>query len=598
MLTLPRLIEAQARHRPKALAVSQQGRGLSYQELNAHANVLAHRLRGLGVRQEVPVAVCMQRSVEFLVCLLAIWKAGGTALLLDPEWPDSRVTNIVAAVRPLLLLTATGGSGPAGLPVATVELLGEPGQPRMAEGVIPLHLDNLAYHVMTTGSTGEPKVVGVTHRAVAHRAATHRDGQRIVPSDRSSWLCAPASSVAAVELWPYLAAGASVHVAGPDLAASPAELRDWLIDARITKCFVNTATAEQLFEQAWPPDAPLELMTVGGEGARRWASSTLPFEVANSYGSAEANGVTSCLVPWDRRCTSATAASPDRTAPPPIGRPWPDVQALILDDHLYPVAGAGRGELYIASPELARGYLGRPALTAERFLPNPHGRTPGERLYRTGDLVCLQRGGLLQHHCRTDDHVKVSGYLVDPGEVEVALAGHRSVAAAAVVGVTGRDGVQRLTAHVVPDHAAGRPSVAGLRELLAARLPGYMVPSTIRFLAELPLNSNGKVDRKALADAAGPEPAASADRAEGDEVAQGVLEIWTHTVAGPIPGLTDDFHAVGGDSLAAGRLIASIRETFNVQLRMRDFLRRPTPGALIDQVRALSLARDDDPRQR
>ncbi|HEV2999511.1 MAG TPA: amino acid adenylation domain-containing protein, partial [Solirubrobacteraceae bacterium] len=458
--------------RREAAAVAAGGcASLTYGALDAAAGAIASALRARGVGPEVPVGVCVERSPELLVALLGVLRAGGAALLLDPAWPRARVDQALAAVGPAAVLeradvaAALRDAGPAAPPA-------------------PVHLDMLACIVQTSGSTGEPKSVGVTHRALAHRAATHRAGRRLGPSDRASWLTPPGASASAAEIWPALAAGASLHVPDPSAAASPAELRDWMVAERITQAFVGMPLAEALYRLPWDRGAALRLMTVGGDTVRAWAPRDLPFEVAVEYGSAEANGVTSALVPWRRRCTSRTASAADRAARPPIGRPWPGVRTAVVE-----------GELHVAGPELARGYLGGPRATADRFIPDPAG-PPGTRRYRTGDMVTARADGLLEHHGRVDAQVKVRGERVEPAEVEAALLAHPAVREVAVVPHERPDGDRALTAFVV---AGDETTPAALRAFAADRLPAHMVPATVTPLDELPLTASGKVDRARLA---------------------------------------------------------------------------------------------------
>ncbi|GAA2988559.1 non-ribosomal peptide synthetase [Streptosporangium longisporum] len=622
MAAVHTLFEERAVRAPNGTALVSGAVRLTYRELDARANGLARSLLRRGVGPETLVPLRLDRSPDLLVALLAVFKAGGAAVLLDPAWPKDRVAAVLDGC-PVVI------DGPCGA---------EPS----AEGPgVPVHEDQLAYAVHTSGSTGRPKLVGVTHRAIVHRVATHAEAYRITPADRSSWLAPPASSVSVVELWPYLCSGASVHVADAATAGSPPELRDWMVASGITRAYVNMPLAELLYGLPWPGRAALRLMTVGSDAVRVWPSPDLPFEVAVEYGSAEANGVTSCLVPLEDRCTSVTAGEADRRARPPIGRPWPDVGAGVLTAGLEPVARGEVGELFVSGPELARGYLGEPARTAERFLPDPSGG--GGRVYRTGDLVRERPDGRLEHHGRVDQQVKIRGHRVEPAEVEAVLLDHPSVRECVVTGVPGPGGDLRLCAYVVHDTAlprdrdpdspggTGNPGGGELRAFAAARLPGPMVPTVWVPMERLPLNSSNKVDRLALPapawgggehrratdtgrdtdtgtgrtagrDAGGTagrdtsRDADRADRADGthpdaatgadaDPVTAGVLELWEQELGAP-GALGDHFIRSGGDSLAATRLVDRIGSRYGVRIRLRDFLKAPTPETLIRNIRA------------
>ncbi|WP_329363109.1 non-ribosomal peptide synthetase [Streptomyces sp. NBC_00669] len=602
-----RLIETQARRTPDRLAFTDASSELTYRQLDLRADALARVLRAGGVRRETPVGLYLDRSADLLVALLAVFKSAGTAHLLDPRWPHQRTTALLAATPPRVLLARPAALPPAAA-TARCEVLpvdqaaSAIGGPEDRAVRVPVHPDNLAYVVHTSGSTGEAKPTGITHRSVSHCVATHAAGHRVHGSDRASWLASPGSSAGVGELWPYLAHGASVHTTDAAVVASPAELRDWLVTTGITKAFLNSLTAQELMALPWPSDTPLSLVTVGGDRVARWAPPHLPYETAVSYGSAEANGVTSGLVPWTRRCTSHTAGHARRSAPPPVGRSWPDVRVMVLDDSMRPMPAGGVGELFVAGPELTRGYLDRPALTAERLLPHPRPAVPGERVYRTGDLAVLDRDGMLHHHGRTGDLVKVRGHRVEPGQVQAAVLEHPDVLAAEVVGVPDHDGRTQLVAYVVAGtDGPGATVPAGLRRFLLRRLPEHEVPAVVIGLERLPRNANGKVDRRALPvpvlppagppvpDAGRPDGAGSglpAGDPEEDDAAAQVRRMWTALLRVDSASASDDFMLSGGTSLLAGRLVAAVRDDLGVRLRLRDFLRRPTLGALIDQVRA------------
>ncbi|GAA3414330.1 non-ribosomal peptide synthetase [Streptosporangium vulgare] len=605
MDTVHTLFERKASEVPDRTALVSGAVLFTYRDLDARANGLARSLLRRGVGPETLVPLRLDRSPDLLVALLAVCKAGGAAVLLDPGWPEDRVAAVLD-----------------GAPVVIDGPLDALGAEPSAEGPgVAVHGDQLAYAVHTSGSTGRPKLVGVTHRAIAHRVATHAEAYRITPADRSSWLAPPASSVSVVELWPYLCSGASVHVADAATAGSPPELRDWMVASGITRAYVNMPLAELLYGLPWPAETALRLMTVGSDAVRVWPSPGLPFEVAVEYGSAEANGVTSCLVPLEDRCTSVTADETARRTRPPIGRAWPGVGVPVLTSGLEPVAAGEVGELFVSGPELARGYLGEPARTAERFLPDPSGG--GGRVYRTGDLVRERPDGRLEHHGRVDQQVKIRGHRVEPAEVEAVLLRHPAVRECVVTGVPGPGGDLRLCAYVVyavtaegipedvtestPDgvtdgtgngvaHSSGNGFANGfanesgeLRAFAAARLPGPMVPTVWTPMERLPLNSSNKVDRRALPPPSWGDPRGDGGRAEDaegdDPVTAGVLELWEQEL-GARGALGDHFIRSGGDSLSATRLVDRIGSRYGVRIRLRDFLRAPTPETLIRNIRA------------
>lgn len=587
-------IEAHARRAPTALALVTPETSLTYGDLDDAANRLAWRLRDRATGREAPVAVCLPRSPGLLVALLAIAKSGCCAVLLDPEWPDHLLNRVLASAAPEGVITDAERRGPwssaSGWLLGPGAGAGEPVPPsRAGSPALEVPLDGLAYRVHTSGSTGRPKSVGVTHRALAHRAATHRAAYRIQPASRSAWLTSPGSSMSSVELWPNLTAGASIHLPGAGVAASPTELRDWLVATRITNAFIPMPVGEALFGLEWPGGSALRLITVGGDSVRRWPAAALPFEVAVEYGSAEANAVCSGLAP-PGRCTSITVGPAGRGTRPPIGRPWPDVVAEVLDERLRPVPDGELGELCVGGPELARGYLGDPALTAERFVPDP--RRPGSRLFRTGDLARRDSAGLLHHHGRADAQEKILGYRVEPAEVEAVLLRHPGVTGAIVTGRTDPHGDRRLVGYLI-----GRPGLE-LRELRGfarARLPAHMVPTVFVLVPGFPLTTGRKVDRRSLPDPAWPglaEPGLPARPTRGDAVLADVLDLWSRELDGHTASAETDFRDAGGDSLHATRLLRRIGERFGVQVKLRDFFRDPTPAALARRIHAVHDSRD------
>ncbi|XKK38564.1 amino acid adenylation domain-containing protein [Nocardiopsis sp. ARC36] len=492
------LFERRAGSHPDALAIERSGERLTYRQLNARANQLARVLRTHGAEPETTVALLMERSTEMLVAFLAVFKSGAAAVLLDPGHPAKRLERTIADARPRALLTLGRlAAVPQGLDTTVILVDDEwdriGSQPSGDLGV-PVHPEGIAYVVHTSGSTGEPKRVAVLHRSVAHSVRTHQEGHRITPQDRAAWLAPPGASVSVGELWPYLTAGASVHPAEREAASSAEALRDWIVRERVTTAFVSMPLAEHLYTLPWPRTAALRLLTVGSDKVRRWASPELPFEVAVAYGSSEANGISSCLVPWSDRLTSATAGPSDLGTAPPVGRPWSGVRLRLLDPVMRPVPPGAVGELYVGGPELARGYLGASALTAERFVPDPDGPA-GARLYRTGDLARFDSDGRLHHYGRVDHETKVRGFRVHPAEAEAALLEHPAVQAAVVVPVVHPSGSTQLAAYLV-----GRPGldVGEVRAHAGERLPEHLAPAAYTVLPVLPTTVNGKVDRSAL----------------------------------------------------------------------------------------------------
>jgi acyl-coenzyme A synthetase/AMP-(fatty) acid ligase len=450
-------------------------------------------------------------------------------------------------------------------------------------------LDCLAYLVLTSGSTGAPKPVAVTHRSIADATRIHCRGYRLTASDRGSWLSPPGSSVSVGELWPFLSAGASVHVADQDVVSSPEALRDWLVAHRITVAYAGMPLAEALYTLPWPADCALRLLVVGSDTVRTWASASLPFEVAVSIGSAEANAISSCLSPWDQRVTSKTASRARLAALPPVGRPWPGVRTHVLDDDLRPLPIGEIGQLHVASSQLARGYVGDPRRTAAAFVPNPFADDPGERLYRTGDLVRVDEDGVIEHCGRADGQVKIDGQRVAPAEVERHLLAHPDVTEAVVVARQDPSGRQRLVAYLT----GGQVPAATMRGFVAGRLPVPSVPTAYVHLDTVPRNVNGKIDRRMLPEPLWQPDDQRHDRHHGDEIDRAVADSWRSALNVDQVAADDDFYLMGGDSLAGNKIVRELNRRFGLRLTVRAVLMRPTPGQLANVVRSAIGRRDD-----
>nr|WP_230416219.1 non-ribosomal peptide synthetase [Micromonospora tarapacensis] len=580
---VPELVSRQAREHPGRPAFGSGPGRLTYGELNARANQLARVLRELGAQRDRSVALMMDRGSEMLVSFLAILKSGAAAILLDPAHPTQRIAEVLDVARPRAVLTLARLGAILPAEAATVVAVDTewPRIHRLSSDDldVAVHPEDVAYVVHTSGSTGTPKRVAVLHRSVAHSIATHQEGHRITATDRAAWLAPPGSSVSVGELWPYLCAGGSVHTAPPEVVGAAPLLRDWLVREEITKTYVSMPLAEQLYQLPWPAETSLRLLTVGSDKVRRWASPQLPFEVAVACGSSEANGISSCLVPWEDRLTSATATAGDRDVPPPIGRPWPGVRVELLDTAMGRLLPGAVGEMYLGGPELARGYLGDPGQTADRFRPDPYG-PPGARLYRTGDLAYFDEDGRLHHRGRVDREVKIRGFRVDPAEVERALLAQPGVDDAVVVALADEAGESQLCAYLVADTADPHLVRAALVDLL----PGHAVPASFTLVDRLPVTANGKVDRDAL-----PAPDWSTlrkpYRPPRDELERQLAQLWADLLPVAQIGLDDHFFHLGGDSMSANRLAVRVNSRLRVRVTVRAVLEHPTLAELAEFIR-------------
>ena len=556
------LVAMQAAATPAAAAVTGRGRHLSYRELNESANQLAHHLQKLGVGPETVVAVCLDRSVELVVALLAVLKAGGAYLPLDPAYPADRLRFMLEDAKAPILIDSQF------LESASSESRANPDSAVTA--------DNLAYVIYTSGSTGTPKGVQITHRNLLSLIDWHLGAFEITSADRATQVTSPAFDATGWEIWPYLAAGASVHIAPDDVRTDPEAMRDWLLEERVTVSFLPTPLAERAIALEWPRLGALRLLLTGADTLHVYPDARLPFALVNNYGPTETTVVaTSGVVP---------TADSDRDHPPSIGRPVANTQIHILDGELVPVAAGEVGEIFIGGDGVGRGYLNRPELTSQRFLADPFAGRPGARMYRTGDLARYLANGEIAFLGRADHQVKIRGFRVEPDEVATVLSRHPDVRSAAVIGREDAPGEMRLVGYITA--AAGASlTLSSVVDALAAHLPDHMIPSAFVVMDELPLTPNGKVDRAAL-------PPPDSDNMLRDEPA---VEALTHTearLAGIVAPLLrldrisidDNFFLLGGSSLMGAQLIARVKEVFGVALPLRTLFENPTVRRLAVEV--------------
>jgi amino acid adenylation domain-containing protein len=577
-----KLVKEQATRSPEAVALRCGPEQVTYGELNAQADRLARRLRALGVGPEARVGILLERSPDLVVGMLGIWKAGGAFVPLEPSHPESRRAFVLRDAGLAVLVSRSGLRERAGSNGALLVCLDEDlAEDRPAEEPpAPKSPDGLAYVIYTSGSTGEPKGVEVTHRSLVNLCEWHRDAFGVTPSARASQVASAAFDAMLWEIWPYLAVGACVDFVAPDVVSEPARLADLLARRRITHAFAPTPLAEELLGLPWPEDLGLEVLLTGGDRLLRAASAGLPFRVVNNYGPTEATVVATSgddLRTWGR------------PGPPPVGRPIRNVRAYVLDAHLHPVPVKVHGELYLGGPSLARGYRGRPASTAERFLPDPFDSRPGARMYRTGDRVRWMDNGQIEFLGRVDAQLKVRGYRIEPAEIESALLAHPAVYQAAVDAQPRPSGEKQLVAYIVPRE--GEAPAAALRDHLRALLPEYMVPTAFVSLSRLPLNPNGKVDRGALP---APDDSSNGNGSPRTPTEDLLREIWCAVLGVPSVDRGDNFFERGGHSLLAARLLARIRSVFQIDLALRAVFESPSLG---EQARLIDRRRREDGRE-
>ncbi|MDT0527968.1 amino acid adenylation domain-containing protein [Micromonospora sp. DSM 115977] len=582
------LFGRRVRQHPDVVAVEFDGRRLTFAELDTRANRLAHHLRELGVRPEVPVAVCLERGLEVVVTLLAVLKAGGVYLPVDPDHPTERLRFMIADARAAVVVTeASFADRVAADGVAVVAVDADRAVIAGRDGTAPdpsTGSDDLAYVIYTSGSTGRPKGAMIPHGAYAHHCEVIARAYDIAPGDRVVLLSALTFDVAMDGMMATLLAGATLVVSDP-VFWSPAELPDRLARHRITHMEITPAYYREVMDALPAGDdrlRHLKLMNVGSDvvtvaDARRWAATGLPGRFLVNYGPTEAT-VTCLLHPV------TGDPSGERNETLPIGRPVPGTRTYVVDEHLDPVPVGVPGELLLGGVRLARGYLGRPALTADRFVPDPFGDDPGGRLYRSGDLVRYRPDGTIEFLGRIDQQVKIRGFRMELGEIESALAEHPAVRAVAVVARETQPGEKGLVAYLVCRDGTP-PAVGELRAHLRDRLPDYMVPAQWMVLDALPLTTSKKVDRRALP---APTPVRAdpgrAYEAPRTPLEEAVADIWATVLEVDRVGVHDDFFDLGGHSLLATRVLAHLRQGFDLDLPLRLLFEQTTVADLADAV--------------
>jgi amino acid adenylation domain-containing protein len=583
-LLLHRLIEAHVATRPEGRAVVLGESVLSYAELNERANRLAHHLARHGVGPDVIVGVYLEPSLDLVVALLAVLKAGGAYLPLDPRYPAERLAFMLSDCR-VPVLVGGGEHGAVAFDGARIDLVAD------AEAITnepstnlacDADAENLAYIIYTSGSTGRPKGVLIPHGRVARLLSSTEAWFRFDASDVWTFFHSFAFDFSVWEIWGALCYGGTVVVVPEDIRRSPEQLLELLVRQRVTvlnqvpSAFRNLIAAATRTSE--PRSLALRLVIFGGEplelgSLARWLARYPDTRLVNMYGITETT-VHVTYRPIDPDECGTTRGSP-------IGVPIPDLEMYLLDAALTPV---GEGEIYVGGAGLARGYHQRAALTAERFVPDPFSGRPGARLYKTGDLARRLPDGSFDYLGRNDAQVKIRGYRIETGEIAETLRAHPAVREAAVVAQAVKDGDRRLVAYLVRNSAV-QPAVEELRSFVGHRLPGYMVPAAFLWLDTMPLTPTGKIDHRAL-------PAVGSDRASdvgyrAPETTEErlVAATWSELLAIDRVGAYDDFFHLGGHSLNATQLISRVRELFGVELSLRNVFEHSTLAAFARLVR-------------
>ncbi len=591
------LFEALAVQQPSAVALRQGDKELSYGDLNARANQLAHHLRTLGVKPDDRVAILVNRSFELVVALLATLKASAAYLPLDPTYPAQRLAYMLQDSAPMAILTQGSvwadlqqRGGPHTLDSRSTPVLDllDPAPPWAGQrtsnpllsdsGLTPQHL---AYVIYTSGSTGAPKGVMVEHRQLANLVHWHRRRFGTTTASCSSLLAGIAFDASTWELWPALTAGAKLLLPSPETDADPMALLSWWKEQPFDASFLPTPLAELGFAEGLV-NPHLKTLLIGGDALRGRPPADLSPELVNNYGPTEC-----AVVATSGRLETADGAVH-------IGRPIANGRAYVLDRFGAPVPIGVRGELCIGGVGVARGYLNHPDLTAERFVPDPYCDTPGARIYKTGDLARYLPNGNIEFLGRSDYQVKIRGFRIELGEIEARLSACAGVGEVLVLAREDSPGEKRLVAYYTGRSGSkqaaqhGEPAVPdahSLREQLALHLPTYMVPAAFVVLQAFPLTANGKVDRKAL-----PAPDAQAFAGEAFEAPIGEIEctlarIWREVLRLQRVGRRDNFFDLGGHSLLATQVIARVRRDLGIAAPVRAMFESPSLQGFASRLR-------------
>ncbi|MFB9907697.1 amino acid adenylation domain-containing protein [Allokutzneria oryzae] len=587
------LVEAQARLRPSAVAVTCEGEQLTYAQLDTRANQVAHHLMGLGVRPGTLVAVSLERGLDMVVGLLGVLKAGGAYVPLDPDYPADRLAFMLADTSAPVLLTQTGlgdlATGEAEVVTMDADWPVIAAQPTWApnSGVTA---EDLAYVIYTSGSTGTPKGVQVEHRSVANLLETTRVGFGFGREDVWTVFHSYAFDFSVWEMWGGLSFGGRIVVVPRSVARAPESMWSLLADEGVTVLNQTPSSFRGLVRTAVEAGCPvpprLRLVIFGGEALepthlRTWFDSYpgATTRLVNMYGITETTvHVTRHDLDW---------AEISRTGRVGIGRPLPNYRAYLLDPDGNQVPVGVAGELFIGGAGVARGYLNRPDLTADRFVEDPF--VPGQRMYRTGDVAKHQPDGTLTYLGRADDQVKIRGFRIELGEIEAAIATHSAVTEAVVVAREDTPGDRRLVAYVITT-----ATPVELREHLRRSLPEHMIPAVFVPLDELPLSPSGKVDRRAL-----PVPEARGERGGAfveptPGVERELAEIWSAVLGVERVGATDNFFDLGGDSILSIQVVSAARKAGH-HLSTKDMFTHQTVRELAEVATAATTSADSGP---
>ena len=577
-LSLAAIFEAQVENNPNTTAIEDEGRNWTYRQLNERANCLAHLLRRTGVKAESLVAICLPRSAEMIIATLGIVKAGGAYVPIDPAYPIERQLLMLRGVGTLITTGELATRFRDGLTrIIDIEddrlTLGDHANP------VPITGGNaLAYVIYTSGSTGQPKASAVVQRGVS-RLVLNTNYVAFRPDDIVAQVSNCCFDAATFEIWGALLNGARLVVIHRELTLSPQDFAKEIREKGITMMFLTTSLFNLMARETPGAFAGLRTLVFGGEAAdaravRAVLKNGRPGRLVNGYGPTETTTFAVC-----HEINSVA----DEASWIPIGKPISNTKVYILDPEMNLIPIGEIGELYIAGPGVARGYLNAPDLTAEKFVRNPFESEGYSVLYRTGDLARWLPDGTIQYLGRADDQVKIRGFRIELGEIENVIGQHSAIRETVVLAREDKPGEKRLVAYLV-GYDSGGPDLPQIRQYFEERLPDYMIPTAFVVLDQFPLNANGKIDRRALPAPARNAPAASAESLPVSETERTIAKIWRDALEVAEVGVDENFFDVGGDSLNIARVHGEVRAIFGDNVSIATLFAYPTIRSLASHL--------------
>lgn len=557
---------------PNSIALDSGDGRLSYCELIRRAERFAGHLAQIGVQPGNTVAICMERSFDWIVATLGILYAGAAYVPLDSAWPIARLRYAVKDSGATVLVARAALLDRLRVKVHGLDPCRDASAVASARDLVhrPIQLEDLAYVIYTSGSSGVPKGVEITHASLANLIRWHGDAFAVTPQDRVSHLLGLGFDAAVLEVWAHLCAGATLCLPNEGVQLSPNLIQKWMVNAGVTIGIVPAVLGSRLMAMEWPATSALRLLVTGGDALLSGPPAHLPFEVVNNYGPTECTVVTT----W-------ASLKPSDQGVPPIGLPISGARVYLLDEDGGPVPDGNEGEIYVGGAGVGRGYRNLPALTERVFLPDPFAGVPGARMYRTGDRARRRPDGQLEFRGRLDRQLKIRGHRVELDEIGSVLSQHPSIDFGTASTKKSERGEIQLIAHVLLKQNVRVPTVQELQKHLQRRLPDYMIPAIFVRLNALPISSNGKLDLTTL-----PQPAESNlletrfAKAPGSQVEEELLNLVRTILDDNAVVADDNFFLAGGHSLLGMQLVVAVEKTFGVNLTLQELFEAPRVESL------------------